>query len=70
MNRYAGAVSDERDTQGLLSEVWNDDDTDAVQSIMADYMDGPKDGYAKAKLWRMIAERAEAVISRAHANQD
>ena len=51
--------------QDLLEEHWTDDDTTAVQAIMGDYMDGPRDGFAKAKMWRQIEERAELVVSRA-----
>lgn len=58
-------VPDERDTGEMLAESWTDTDTEAVQATMADYLDGPRDGYAKAKLWREIIERAELVVSRA-----
>ena len=47
-----------------LDEHWTDDDTTAVQAIMGDYLGGPRDGFAKAKLWRQIEERAELVVSR------
>ena len=53
------------DDADLLEEHWTDDDTTAVQAIMGDYMDGPRDGFAKAKMWRQIEERAELVVSRA-----
>lgn len=58
-------VPDERDTEEVLACAWSDDDTAALQSIMAGYLDGPRDGYAKAKLWREISERAEKVVARA-----
>lgn len=47
-----------------LADEWSDDDTLAVQSIMADYLTGPLDGYAKSKLWRKMIERAELVAAR------
>ena len=50
--------------QDLLEDNWIDDDTTAVQAIMGDYLGGPRDGFAKAKLWRQIEERAELVVSR------
>lgn len=50
--------------QDLLEDNWTDDDTTAVQTIMADYLTGPQDGFAKAKLWRQIGERAELVVAR------
>ncbi len=50
--------------QDLLEDNWIDDDTTEVQRIMADYLTGPKDGFAKAKLWRQIGERAELVVAR------
>jgi hypothetical protein len=57
-------VPDERETWEVLAESWADHDTEAVQEIMADYLDGPREGYAKAKLWREIIERAELVVRR------
>lgn len=50
--------------QDRLDEHWTDDDTVEVQRIMADYLTGAQDGFAKAKLWRQIAERAEMVVAR------
>lgn len=50
--------------QGRLEDHWSDDDTVEVQRIMADYLTGPQDGFAKAKLWRQIGERAELVAAR------
>ena len=50
--------------QDCLEEHWTDDDTTAVQAIMGDYLGGPRDGFAKAKLWRQIEERAELVVRR------
>ena len=50
--------------QDCLEENWTDDDTTAVQAIMGDYLGGPRDGFAKAKLWRQIEERVELVVSR------
>lgn len=47
-----------------IDEHWTDDDTAEVQRIMADYLTGAQDGFAKAKLWRQIAERAEMVVAR------
>lgn len=55
-------VPDERETEEVLVCGWCDTDTEAVQSIMAEYLDGPRDGFAKAKLWRKIEERAELVM--------
>lgn len=57
-------VPDDRETLEVLAESWAATDTEAVQEIMADYLDGPCDGFAKAKLWRAIIERAELVVSR------
>lgn len=50
--------------QDRLSDAWSDDDTTAVQAIMADYLTSAQDGFAKAKLWRQIGERAELVVAR------
>lgn len=50
--------------QDLLEDNWIDDDTTEVQRIMADYLTGPQDGFAKSKLWRQMIERAELVVAR------
>ena len=50
--------------QDRLDDRWTDDDTVEVQRIMADYLTGHQDGFAKAKLWRQIGERAELVAGR------
>lgn len=50
--------------QDRLEDHWSDDDTTAVQAIMADYLTSAQDGFAKAKLWRQTIERAELVAAR------
>jgi hypothetical protein len=54
-----------KETLGQLLGEWHENDTDAVASILAEYLTSGRDAYDGAKAFRMIMERAERIIERA-----
>lgn len=51
--------------EGELHEHWHENDQDEVIRIMADWLTGLQDQYAKEKLVRMFTARAQSIADRA-----
>lgn len=52
--------------EGELHEHWHENDQDEVIRIMADWLTGLQDQYAKDKLVRMFIARAQSIADRVH----
>ncbi len=54
---------------GELADNWHENDHDEIINIMADWLTGPQDDHASAKLLRLITSRAELIADRAKVYQ-